>query len=304
MFPGGKYDTVSALNFQQFGRSQVSINRYILSGFPLASNNLSKTQDITKENLAHQLHTEGNAFSRYRRKVLGKNKGYFSLLQFELSQLLFANLGGGLGYLLRRFSLSSLFQACGKGVILGKGVVLRTPANISLGARVAIDDHTLLDGGTGKACKMVIRDNVIVSKGCVLQTKTGPLAIGNECDIGAHCVLTSAGGIHLAANVLIAGNCYIGGARYNIDSTEIPIMKQGIYSRGPVTIGEGTWIGASATIIDGVTIGKGCVVGAGALVTKDIPDFSIAMGSPAKVIKTRRLSENKDFGQNREVFAK
>ncbi len=64
-------------------------------------------------------------------------------------------------------------------------------------------------------------------------------------------------------------------------------MDQGIYSRGPISIGEGTWIGASATILDGVSIGRGCVIGAGSLVTANIPDYSIAVGVPAKVIRIR-----------------
>lgn len=244
----------------------------------------TQQQDVAKVVLAQQLHQGGNPISRYKAKVLGANKSYLRLFQFEFSQLFCSNLGGGLGYLLRKLSFASLFACCGKGAIFGKGIILRTPANISIGNNVAIDDHSLVDGGTGPECRMHIGDKVVISKGCVIQAKTGHLEIGSECDIGAHVILSSVGGITLAANVLIAGNCYIGGARYHRDSRETPIMYQGIYSRGPITIGEGTWIGASATILDGVTIGKGCVIGAGALVTKDIPDYTVAIGSPAKVL--------------------
>jgi acetyltransferase-like isoleucine patch superfamily enzyme len=56
------------------------------------------------------------------------------------------------------------------------------------------------------------------------------------------------------------------------------------YARG-VTIGDDCWIGGNTTIMPGVTVGKGCTIGAGSIVTKDIPDFSVAIGSPAKVIK-------------------
>lgn len=244
-------------------------------------------QNVIKEVLAQQLHQGGNPISRYKGKVLGANKSYLRLVQFEFSQLFCSNLGGGLGYLLRRLSLASLFASCGKGAIFGKALILRTPANISIGNNVAIDDHSLVDGGTGPECTMRIGDKVVISKGCVIQAKTGLLEIGDECDIGAHVILSSVGGIMLAPNVLIAGNCYIGGGRYHLDSHETPIMYQGIYSRGPVRIGEGTWIGASATILDGVSIGRGCVIGAGALVTKDIPDYAIAVGSPAKIIQQR-----------------
>ena len=244
-------------------------------------------QKIVKEVLNKQLHQGQNPILRYKSKVLGANKGFFRLFQYEMSQLFCANLGGGLGYLLRKMSMASLFEKCGRGAILGKGLLLRTPGNIVLGDNVAIDDHTLLDGGTGPACKMQIGDKVLISKGCVIQAKNGPLNIKDEVDIGAHVIISSAGGITLEKNVLIAGNCYIGGARYNLDSLDTPIMYQGVYSRGPITIGEGTWVGASVTILDGIAIGKGCVVGAGSLVTKDIPDYAIAIGSPAKVVKIR-----------------
>lgn len=52
-----------------------------------------------------------------------------------------------------------------------------------------------------------------------------------------------------------------------------------------VSIGDDCWIGGNVTIMPGVTIGKGCTIGAGSVVTKDIPDFSVAIGSPAKVVK-------------------
>jgi acetyltransferase-like isoleucine patch superfamily enzyme len=245
-------------------------------------------QDMEKEVLSKQLYQGGNPLTRYREKVLGRNSSFVQLIAFETSQLFLTNLGGGLGYLLRKLSLSSLFQSCGRGFILGRGIILRNPGNISVGNNVAIDDHTLLDGGTGPESIMSIGDRTVISKGSVIQAKHGPLLIGDECDIGAHVILTSISKITLENNVLIAGNCYIGGARYNLDDLDKPIMYQGIYSRGPITIGANTWIGASATILDGVTIGKGCVIGAGSVVTKDLPDYAIAVGSPARVIDSRK----------------
>lgn len=244
-------------------------------------------KNVAKEVLAEQLHQGGSPVSRYKQKVVGANATYLGLCKFEIAQLFFANLGGGIGYYFRKLSLASLFETCGKGVILGRSIALRSPGNISLGDNVAIDDQTLLDGGTGGDCRLSIGDKVVISKGCVIQAKTGPLDIGRECDIGAHVILSSVGGIALAPNVLIAGNCYFGGGRYHLDSLKTPIMYQGIYSRGAISIGEGSWIGASATVLDGVKIGKGCVIGAGSLVTRDIPDYAVAVGSPAEVIKVR-----------------
>ncbi len=248
-----------------------------------------KNRNIDKAVLSEELHTSSaSALDRYRKKVLGGRAGILRLIQYELAGILCLNLGGGLGYLLRGLLYSSLFEQCGKGVIFGKGLMIRKPGQIRIGARVAIDDTTLLDGGMEDETAITIGDNSIISKACVIQAKTRPLVMGDNCDIGAHVILSSIGGIILGDSVLIAGNCYIGGGRYHIEDLETPIMYQGVYSRGPVKIGDGTWIGASVTILDGVTIGKGCIIGAGALVTKDIPDYAIAMGAPAKITGHRK----------------
>lgn len=249
---------------------------------------MAGSKDIAKENLSNELHQQsGGALAAYRGKVLGDGAGFLQLLRFELAAVFCQNLGGGLGYLLRKKILAPLFQSCGKSLILGKGIVLRKPGHIVLGDNVAIDDYVMLDGCCEGEPAIRIGNKVIISKACVIQAKTGPLDIGDNCDIGAHTIISSISGISLASSVLIAGNCYIGGARYHMDDLLTPIMNQGIYSRGPVSIGEGTWIGASATILDGVSIGKGCVIGAGSLVTGDIPDYGVAVGVPARVIRTR-----------------
>ncbi|KFA68365.1 hypothetical protein S40285_02490 [Stachybotrys chlorohalonatus IBT 40285] len=67
--------------------------------------------------------------------------------------------------------------------------------------------------------------------------------------------------------------------------TGVQSRRDGVeYARG-VVIGDDCWIGGNTTIMPGVTIGKGCTIGAGSIVTKDVPDFSVAIGSPARVVK-------------------
>ena len=63
-----------------------------------------------------------------------------------------------------------------------------------------------------------------------------------------------------------------------------PIIKQGVIQKNDVVIGSGSWIGENVSII-GASIGRNCVVGANSVVTKDIPDFSVAAGVPARIIK-------------------
>lgn len=245
-------------------------------------------QDIRKDTLSGQLHGDtGGMLRRYRTKVLGSRAGFGQFLLYELANVFCVNLGGGAGFFLRKVMLPPLFQSCGNHPIFGKGLIIRKPGFIRLGNNISIDDYTMLDGGAEGGAAIRIGDRVVISRGCLIQAKTGSLEIGEDCDIGAGAVVASAGGIRLEPSVLVAGCCYIGGARYRLNETHTPIMRQGVYSRGEIRIGEGSWIGASAVILDGVAIGRGCVVGAGSVVTEDIPDYGVAVGNPARVVRIR-----------------
>ena len=242
---------------------------------------------ISKIPLSEQLNGRGSLLERYQQKVLGNNQ-LFSLLKYELATVLLGNLSGAVGYLLRKRFYRPLFRELGSGVILGKGLVLRHPNKITLGQGVAIDDYSLLDASGAGEAKITLKDNVIVSRNCVIQGKTGSVEIGEKTDIGCNTIISSGAGILIGNSVLIAGNCYIGGGRYLANRLDIPMMEQGVYSKGPVEIGDDVWIGTGATVLDGVRIGRGCIVGAGAVVTKDMPDYAVAVGVPARVTGMRQ----------------
>jgi len=245
---------------------------------------------LSKTLLADQLHDKkASSLRRYQSKVWG-NRHFFRFLEYELVTLLFGNTSGGVGYLLRRCFYRRIFLSLGSSVILGIGIVLRHPRKISIGDRVAIDDYVLLDASGAGKDGIVLKDDVVISRNCVVQGKTGPVAIESRTDIGVNTVITSANGIFLGRSVLIAGNCYMGGARYISDRIDIPIMDQGIYSKGPIIIEDGVWLGAGVIVLDGVRIGKGCIVGAGSVVTKDLPDYAIAAGVPAAIHRIREDS--------------
>jgi acetyltransferase-like isoleucine patch superfamily enzyme len=244
-------------------------------------------QKIAKVSLSEQLNqSESSLLKRYQMKALGDDS-LSHLLHYELATFLFGDLYGTLGYLFRKSSYKGLFKQVGGGAIFGKGIVLRHPRKITLGNQVAIDDYVMLDASGAVEEGITIGDNVIISRNCVIQGKIGGISIGNKTDIGCNTILSASGGMSIGNSVLIAGNCYLGGGRYYTDRVDIPIMEQGVYTRGKLTIGDDVWLGAGAVVLDGVKIGKGCIIGAGAVVTKDLPDYSIAAGVPAKVIKSR-----------------
>ena len=95
------------------------------------------------------------------------------------------------------------------------------------------------------------------------------------------------GRVVIGNNVRIAPNCSIYTVNHPLDYRQ---RAQRVCYTEEVEIGDDTWIGGNVTILPGVHIGKRCVIGAGSLVTKDIPDDSLAYGSPCRVI--RKLEEN------------
>jgi acetyltransferase-like isoleucine patch superfamily enzyme len=94
----------------------------------------------------------------------------------------------------------------------------------------------------------------------------------------------------LDCSIVTIGNRVLFGPWVSIFSathdTEVQSRRNFVEYAKPVTIGDDCWIGGNTTIMPGVAIGKGCTVGAGSVVTKDIPDFSVAIGAPARVVKT------------------
>jgi acetyltransferase-like isoleucine patch superfamily enzyme len=84
--------------------------------------------------------------------------------------------------------------------------------------------------------------------------------------------------------VLTADRVHISDNEHIFANVSIPVMKQGVTSRGVVAIGEGTWIGENANVLS-CKVGRNCVIGANAVVISDIPDFSVAVGVPARVVK-------------------
>jgi len=107
--------------------------------------------------------------------------------------------------------------------------------------------------------------------------------IGHKVYVGLFCVI---GDVTLEDDVIVASRVSIanGRAQHGIDRLDIPVREQpGEYPR--VTIGRDTWLGEGSVVL--VDVGRHCVIGASALVTRPIPDYSIAVGVPAKVVSSR-----------------
>lgn len=114
---------------------------------------------------------------------------------------------------------------------------------------------------------------------------TPELSIGDYSGIGIKACIN--GPVTIGKNVMMGQEVIIYTTRHNDNRIDIPMMEQGMGQVLPVRIGDDVWIGGRVIILPGVTIGNGCIIGAGAVVTKDIPPYSVAVGVPAKVVRHR-----------------
>ena len=117
----------------------------------------------------------------------------------------------------------------------------------------------------------------------------GSLRFGDKVVLGRDNVINTYLDIELGDSVLMADWVYVCDFDHRMDDINVPIKDQGIL-KGPVRIGPDTWIATKVTILRNTTIGRGCVLGSHAVVKGEIPDFSIAVGAPAKVVKNRKLA--------------
>ena len=119
-----------------------------------------------------------------------------------------------------------------------------------------------------------------------LTGKDSTITIGDNCYIGYRFSALAGGNIKIGNNVLIASDVLITSENHGTDpECETPYMDQPLICQD-VTIDHGCWIGEKVTILPGVTIGEKCIIGANSVVTKSLPSYTIAAGSPARIIKT------------------
>lgn len=171
-------------------------------------------------------------------------------------------------------SLSGKIQAkrfqvqAGKNVYIGKKCVLKGKSNI------------------------VLEDGVTVRPYAQIWVGGGTIRIGKGSEIGERCRISIANSLEIGEKVLLSPNVYITDCDHEYRNVDIPVIDQGIVQKGQkVSIGNGSYIGINTVIVGNVKIGKHCVIGANSVVTKDVPDYCVAVGSPARVIKTIEKTE-------------
>jgi acetyltransferase-like isoleucine patch superfamily enzyme len=156
------------------------------------------------------------------------------------------------------------FAALGEGCVLEPGVLVFHPENIQLGRNVYVGHQAIL-------------------KGYFRNT----LRIGDESWIGQQCFLHSAGGLTIGARVGIGPGVRIITSAHRDEGRSVPILFASI-DEAEVVIEDEADIGVGSVVLPGVRIGRGAIIGAGSVVTRNIPAYAVAAGSPARVLRERK----------------
>jgi acetyltransferase-like isoleucine patch superfamily enzyme len=176
------------------------------------------------------------------------------------------------GYLAASAEISHANLTMGKNVFIGDRVIVyqhEGGGSVELGDRVMLFDEVVVETLVGGSLR--IGADTAVQPRCHFTTAVAPIRIGNGVQIAPQC------------------------AFYSYDHGTAPdefIRNQPLQSKGPIIIEDDAWLGFGVIVLSGVHIGKGAVIGAGAVVTHDVPEGAVAVGSPARVVKMRsELSE-------------
>jgi acetyltransferase-like isoleucine patch superfamily enzyme len=225
---------------------------------------------------------------KYQALVIGK-PGWGALLKYELIMLLCSWLPGALGLFLRGKLYPLLLGRVGRGVIFGQNVTLRHPHKIFIGDDAVIDDNCMLDAKGADSQGIFLGNKVFLGRNSILSCKDGDIILEDGVNIGFNCEVFSSSEVTIGENTLLAAYCYIvGGGNYDLEREAMAFAEQeGLASLGGIHIGRNCWLAADVKVLDGVEIGEGSVIGAGAVVRQSIPPNSMAVGVPARVVKTR-----------------
>lgn len=119
------------------------------------------------------------------------------------------------------------------------------------------------------------------------------VTIGDRVYIGHGLCLSAIREVTIGDDCVLSERIYISDCAHGIDPKAGPILKQPLTDKGPVRIGNSTFIGYGAAILPGVVLGKHCVVGANSVVTRSFPDYSMVAGAPATLLKRYSVEEER-----------
>jgi acetyltransferase-like isoleucine patch superfamily enzyme len=226
------------------------------------------------------------------------------LLKFQrLQELLLTTLFGSiptifLGVKLRNIIYKLIFNRLGHRVYIQYGVEFIGTEKIQIGDGVHIFRGVRIDAKGHAENEICIGNGVALEQGVNIGSMDDTSIYINEGTfIAPNVSIAGPGNIRIGKDCLIAANSGIFANNHVFSDIHQNIAAQGVTRQG-IQIEDDCWLGHGVTVLDGVTIGKGSVIGAGSVVTKNIPPYSVAVGVPAKVIKSRieHQQTKREFG--------
>jgi acetyltransferase-like isoleucine patch superfamily enzyme/glycosyltransferase involved in cell wall biosynthesis len=200
----------------------------------------------------------------------------------------------GAGFL-RGLVYRPLFKEKRGLIFINGGAKLRNCGHISLGRNFVAERGCEIQGLSRSG--VVFGDNVTVGSYAMIRPSGyygrdlgEGLEIGDRSNIGAYCYLGAYGGITIGREVMMGPRVSLFAENHNFERTDISMRQQGV-TRRRIVIEDDCWLASGSVILAGVTIGKGSIIAAGAVVTKEVPPYSIVGGNPAKIIRSRQSSD-------------
>jgi acetyltransferase-like isoleucine patch superfamily enzyme len=135
--------------------------------------------------------------------------------------------------------------------------------------------------------RLIVGPWVHLGAGTALRCHEGTLRVGESCTFGRQSSVNCYLDVEIGSSALFADHVYVSDFDHRYAALDVPIREQGIV-KTRVRIGHDVWLGTKVTVARGVAVGDGAVIGANSVVTRDIPSYAVAVGSPARVIKDRR----------------
>lgn len=161
------------------------------------------------------------------------------------------------------------------GVQIGSNCSFEAGVKFQYGWRTSFGERCIIDAHAQFKCPTAVKPmhgyNINIDKNVF---------------IGRGTIIDANLSVKVGQNTFIAPYCFISDTSHNFSDTIKPIRLQGCNYK-PVEIGEDVWLGAHVMVLAGVKIGKGCVVGANSVVTRDLPPYVVAVGAPARIIRSR-----------------
>ena len=167
-------------------------------------------------------------------------------------------------------------------------VVWARAHGVRIESNCLLESSVVLSRGfaSGRQGEIRLQAGAQLLQGACLEARGGSIVVGSNAFIGQYAVIYGQGGVTIGDHALISMHCRILSSNHAIPASGVPIRSQPD-TLLPTTIGTDVWLGAGVTVIGGVTIGDGCIVGAGSVVSRDLPPNSIALGVPARVVRSR-----------------